>query len=84
MQVVPDKDPGTDWLERALCAAEGDAPEFVWSEEPTEAETQQALAVCRSCDVKVECLADTPTELEGYDDVFEIRGGLALWLVGGR
>jgi hypothetical protein len=29
-------------------------------------------------------LADTPTELEGYDDVFEIRGGLALWLVGGR
>jgi len=75
----PDKDPGTDWLESALCATLSHAPEFVWLEEPSDADVQQALSVCVGCQVRRECREDTPTTLDEYNEVYEIRGGYALW-----
>ena len=67
--VRPEDTDGLDWQDRALCAqtdAEAGCPEKGVS-------TREAKRVCRSCDVRAECL----DYALGNDERFGIWGGLS-------
>ena len=76
LSVVPDQtefEPGTDedeqWQERALCAQTD--PEAFFPEKG--GSTREAKRVCRTCEVRAECLEYAL----GHDERFGIWGGLS-------
>jgi hypothetical protein len=69
------------WLEDAACVGE---PMLPWDADGPSAGRRvhpgllAALAVCRSCRVRVECLADADGTEVGLGDIHGVRGGLTV------